>query len=62
MLDICPFKSMLCFFQAAFQLFTRDEGEKTAEDMTAVGLIKLMKDRTGVEHEQLTTWVEHQRG
>ena len=62
MLDICPFKSMLCFFQAAFQLFTQDEVEKTSKDMTADHLIKLMKDRTCVEHEQLTIGVEHQRG
>ena len=53
---------MLCFFQVAFQLFTRDEGEKTAEDMTADRLIKLMKDSTGVEHEQLTIGVENHRG
>jgi len=50
------------FSQAAFQLFTRDEDEKTAEDMTADRLIKLMKDRTGVEHEQLTIGVKHHRG
>lgn len=50
------------FFQAAFQLFTRDEGEKTAEGMTEDRLIKQMKDRTGVEHEQLTIGVEHHRG
>ena len=45
--DMRPFKHMAGFFEMTLKFFTKDQRKKAAKDVSADGIVPLMKDRTG---------------
>src|SRR5210317_1529132 len=50
LLNMRPFEYVAGFFQVQFELFSQNQSQKTAEDMSADRIVALMEDGTGLQH------------